>query len=154
MASSRYSNPIQIGDNASAVNSTNAAATAQQLLDYNNPTVTTFVRIPLAGQTIVTYKVPTGAVILDHWLDITTVWSSGAVNVGTTSNGTEIGTFTTLTAVGRLDPTLTAARITNSKASTLGVGQVPVYISPSTTAGSGVGELVLLVGYAGFKSTD
>jgi hypothetical protein len=154
MASRKFTTPIQIGDTASGVNGVNAAATAQQLADYNNPVSMSFVRIPVAGQAVVSYKLPTNAILLDYWLDVTTVWTSGAVNLGTTSNGTELGTHATLTAAGRLAPTLTAARIIAGKADSLGAGQVTVYASPSSTVGAGVGEVVLMIGYSNHKAND
>lgn len=148
MPSSKWVNPIQVGDNALG----SQPSTVPN--DYHNPTLLGLVRIPLTGQTIINYKLPSYAIIVQAWLDVTTVWASGAVNVGTTSNGTELATFATLTAAGRLQPTLTAAQITASKAASLGAGQVSLFVSPSSTAGAGVGELVLLVGYANFKSPD
>lgn len=148
MPQSRLTNPLMVGDNGG---NTQAATISDS---YNNPVAIGMVRIPLTGQAIVKYILPTYAVVLDGWLDIGTVWASGAVNVGTTSNGTELMTYATLTATGRVRPTLTAAQITASKAASLGAGQVSVFVSPSSSAGAGVGELVLLVGYANFKSPD
>jgi hypothetical protein len=145
---SRTTDPIQVGDNALA---SQPAGVTQ---DYQNPVLSGFIRIPFSGQTILAYKLPSYAIIMQAWVDLSTVYSSGAVNIGTTSNGTEIATFATLTATGRLQPTLTAAQITASKAAALGAGQVPLYISPSSTVGAGVGEVVLHVCYANFKRAD
>lgn len=143
----RWTNPLTVGDNASGIHSTTVSA------DVTNPVALSFVRIPVTGQAVTQYKLPSYAVVLDAWLDVTTAWGTGNINLGTTSSGAELATALG-TATGRVRPTITGAQVTAGKAATLGAGQVTVFAGNAASTGAGVGEVVVLIGYANFARAD